>query len=691
MRDLLFEIGMEEIPASFLEPALAHLQAMFAEKALELKVNYGALKAMGTPRRLTMMVKDVAEQQEDVAEELLGPSKKAGFDATGKATKAAEGFAKSKGADVSDLQVVNTPKGEYIMLIRQQKGVATSALLPELLHGLLLDLSFPKSMRWGSNRHSFARPIQWLVALFGEEVIHFNHEGIESANSSGGHRFLAKERFQIYSAATYEQQLADRFVMVDPGKRRSRVVSEIKQAVADSGELQDGHVAIDEALVDTVTNLVEMPYGICGVFDPKFLQLPPEVLITSMREHQKYFPVVNSSGKLLPGFVAVNNTKVNDLAITRKGHQRVLRARLEDALFFFNSDREIRLETRTANLNGIIFQAKLGTMLEKRDRMVKLMKTLADKIDPVLAEDGCRAAFLCKADLLSNMVGEFPSLQGIMGGAYALHDGENNNVATSIVEHYMPRRSGAETPSTDLGALLALADRFDTLAGCFGIGQVPSGTTDPFGLRRISLAILHIIEAKGYSFSLHELVHKALALYGNKVSGGNNTVATVINFIKGRFANDCISRGMAAEAVDAAVSVGFDDINDCLLRIQAILQIRREPAFKVLAASYKRVRNIIKDNREVAVNISLFEHQSEKNLYELFLAVRDEMGKYLSTREYAKALEVMLKMKEPVDSFFDGVMVMAEDAAIRQNRLNLLTVLGDLILQIGDISLLQES
>jgi glycyl-tRNA synthetase beta chain len=691
MRDLLFEIGMEEIPASFLEPALAQLQSRFSEKASELKIGFGALTTMGTPRRLTLIVKDVAEKQDDISEELLGPSKSAGFGIDGKATKAAEGFAKSKGADVADLHVVSTPKGEYLMLMRQQKGMATAALLPEILHGLLLDLSFPKSMRWGINHHAFARPIQWLVAIFGSEVIRFSHEGIEASNSSGGHRFLAKERFQVDSAASYEQQLADRFVLVDPVKRRARVVSEIKQAVAQAGDLSDAHVAIDETLVDTVTNLVEIPYGICGVFDEKFLQLPAEVLITSMREHQKYFPVVNSSGQLLPGFVAVNNTKVNDAAITRKGHQRVLRARLEDALFFFNSDREIRLEDRTAKLNGIIFQAKLGTMLEKKDRLVKLVKTLADTIDPALADDGCRAAFLCKADLLSSMVGEFPTLQGVMGGAYALHDGETKDVAAAIIEHYMPKRAGADIPSTDIGAVLALADRLDTLAGCFGIGQVPTGTADPFGLRRISLAILHIIEGKGYILSLHELVHKALALYGNKVAGGNDTVAAVINFIKGRFANDCISRGWAADAVDAAVTVGFDDVNDCLLRLHAILQLRKEPALKVLAASYKRVKNIIKENRDTLVNVSLFEHQTEKNLYNLFLEVQEEMGGCIADKEYVKALEVMLRMKEPVDAFFEDVMVMVEDAAIRQNRLNLLTILGDLILQIGDISLLQES
>lgn len=691
MRDLLFEIGMEEIPAGFLQPALTQLQARFTAKAAELKFGHGPVKVMGTPRRLVLVVNNVEEKQKDTVEELLGPARMAAFDGEGKPTRAVQGFARSKGAEVGDLRVVATPKGEYMMLVREVKGARTSLLLPSLLQSLIIEMSFPKSMKWGSNLQSFARPIQWLVALFGQDIIPLSHEGIASSNRSTGHRFLDNSQFVIQDAAHYEQQLSDRYVLVDPAGRRSQVISEITRAVAESVDLRDGKVAIDEELVDTVTNLVEMPFGVCGVFDEKFLRLPAEVLITSMREHQKYFPVVDSSGKLLPGFVAVNNTKVNDISITRKGHQRVLRARLEDALFFFNSDRENRLESNVANLHGIIFQAKLGTMLEKKERLVKLVKVLAEKIDPSLADDSCRAALLCKADLLSNMVGEFPSLQGIMGGAYARHDGERPSVATAIVEHYMPKRAGAEIPATDVGAILALADRFDTLAGCFGIGQVPSGTADPFGLRRISLAILQIIREKGYTLSLHELIHKALALYGGKVDGGNDTVAAVIGFIKARFANDCITRGIEIEAVEAAVSVNFDDVNDCLLRINAILEIRKEPAFKVLAASYKRVRNIIKDNRDTAIRTELFEHEAESKLYNLFADVQHEMEKLVADKEYVKALQAMLRMKEPVDYFFDTVMVMAEDMEVRQNRLNLLTGLGDLILQVGDISKFQEN
>jgi glycyl-tRNA synthetase beta chain len=691
MRDLLFEIGTEEIPAGFLEPAYSQLETRFARKAAELNIDHGTVSVMGTPRRLALIVRDVVEKQNDILEELLGPSKKAAFDGDGKMTKAAIGFAKSKGADVSELKVVETPRGEYLMLVREVKGDDTLHLLPELLQSLILDLSFPKSMRWGSNQHTFARPIQWLVALFGQEIVSICHEDIVSGNLTYGHRFLAKEQFAINSASTYEEQLLEKHVIVDPRKRRAEVVTAIKQAVAGSADLPGGRVAIDEDLVDTVNNLVERPFGVCGVFDKKFLQLPAEVLITSMREHQKYFPVVNKKDELLPGFVAVNNTRVNDTNITRKGHQRVLRARLEDALFFFNSDRETPLENRITKLQGIIFQAKLGTMLEKNERLVKLVRILAEKVDSSLVEDGCRAALLCKTDLLSDMVGEFPSLQGIMGGAYALHDGETSSVATAIKEHYMPKRAGTDIPSTDIGALLGLADRFDTLAGCFGIGQVPTGTADPFGLRRISLAILHIIEGKNYTLSLREIVHKALALYGDKVDGGSETVEAVLNFIKGRFSNDCISRGFAAEAVDAAVSVNFDNVNDCLQRIDAILKISLEPAFKVLAASYKRVRNIIKDNQQVSVSPNLFEHKAEEELYALFLEVRGEMEKCIAANDYLMALKAMLKMKEPVDTFFDEVMVMAEDMAVRQNRLNLLTALGDLILQIGDISKLQDN
>lgn len=690
MRDLLFEIGTEEIPAGYLKDAMAQLERGFAKKAKELQLTHGQIRATGTPRRLALIAVDVCEKQPDIKEELIGPSKSAAIDANGDFTKAAQGFARSKGAAVEDLQMVNTAKGDYMMLVRETSGAQTISLLPDLLHSLLLEMHFPKSMKWASNKIAFARPIQWLVALFGEEVVPFSHEGIVTGNKSCGHRFHANAMFTVDNAKSYPDQLAEKGVLVDYELRRRKTVEEIVAAVADNKDLQDAKTMVDEDLVDTVTNLVEAPIGVCGSYDKKFLQLVPEVLITSMREHQKYFPVVDKTGELLPAFVAVNNTRVVDAELTRKGHQRVLRARLEDALFFYQSDRETPLEELVPRLDGIIFQSGLGTMLEKKDRLVKLCTVLAEKLEPELVNECRQAAELAKADLLTDMVGEFPSLQGVMGAAYAVHGGYSQSIAMGIREHYMPKRSGAATPETGVGAILALADRFDSLVGSFGLGQIPSGTADPFGLRRITLAILHIIEARGYRISLEETVAKALALYGDKVDGSMATVAKTIDFIKTRFAHDCVRNGYAAEAVAAATETGFDEVNDCLERIKAISALHDNEAFTILAASYKRVKNILKEHNETEFTADLFVDAAEKNLAANYSKVKKEMMALVGERQYQGALEAMLALKEPVDQFFDEVMVMAKDPEIRANRLALLKSLGDLILMVGDISKYQD-
>lgn len=690
MSHLLFEIGTEELPAGYIEPALAQMREKFTAKADDMKIAHGQVLTLATPRRITLIVHDLAEKQDDIKEDIMGPSVKAGLDENGEPSKAALGFARSKGAAAKDLKVVSTPKGEYLMLSRETEGRETLDLLPGMLQKLLLDLSFPKSMRWGSNTHSFARPIQWLVAIYGNVLVDFSHEGITTSNSSRGHRFLNNYEIALENVSTYKQQLEEVNVIVDAGRRKEMVLQSIKKAVANSPSLAEGEVFIDQELLDTVTNLVEIPCGICGEFDVKFLTLPDEVLITSMREHQKYFPVVDKNGTLLPGFVAVNNTITEDQSLTRKGHQRVLRARLEDALFFYNSDRERKLEEFVPELKGIVFQLKLGTILEKSERMIKLARMLAEKLAPDHVESACRAAMLCKADLLTDMVGEFPSLQGVMGEAYARRSGEKREVAAALREHYMPRRSGGELPAHTEGALVGLADRLDTLTGCFGIGQVPSGTADPFGLRRISLAILHIIAGRGYTLSLREILHKSLTLYGNKVDGSSATVDAVLSFVEARYRNDRIAKGDDAGAVAAAVAVGFDDVNDCTLRITALSSLKTNPSFAVLASSYKRIRNILKDNNTIDVDADLLVENAEKELFTLVGEVRTAMIPLVENREYHTALEHLLKMKEPVDRFFDEVMVMADDEKIRHNRLNLLTALGELVLQVGDISKMQE-
>lgn len=691
MSELLFEIGTEELPAGFQKPALDQLKLNFINRAKELGLTFSSVVTMGTPRRLALLVDGLADRQPDSREEVMGPSKQAGFDKEGNPTKAAMGFARSKGAEVSELQVVNTEKGEYLMLVQEHKGEATAELLPGLLKDLMQGFSFAKSMHWGENSFTFARPVQWIVALHNKAVIPFVYEGITAGSVSRGHRFMANTELEITGVADYSQCLQRAHVLVDPEERRKSVLVEIEKAAADRLDSEIAHVAVDEGLVDTVCNLVEQPFGVCGSFDERFLQLPDEALITSMREHQKYFPIVDNDEKLLPYFVAVNNTDVKNLALTRTGHERVLRARLEDAYFFFGADKKTKLDDRLDDLTGIIFQAKLGTMLEKTERIIKLSRLLAEKFAPEAVDEACRAARLCKTDLLTDMVGEFPSLQGNMGYAYALHDGESLMVAQAIQEHYLPKRAGDELPSSAVGAVVGLADRLDTLCGCFGIGQLPTGTTDPFGLRRIALAILHILEHFDWSLSLYEVVHKSLSLYGDKVDGSAETVKQVLAFIRGRFVNDQLAAGKDGEAVEAVTSVSFDDVNDSLQKIQSLIDIRGEEAFSVLAASFKRIRNIIKDNAEITVDESLLKEPAEKHLASVFNDVSVTVLPLLEQRAYSAALSAMLALKGPVDEFFNEVMVMDEDPAVRANRLNLLTAIATLFLRVGDISKMQRS
>jgi len=686
MSDLLFEIGTEELPAGFVNPAARQLQNLFVAKAEKLKLSFTKVTTFCTPRRLALIVHDLADQQEDRSETLLGPSQKAAFDADGKPTKAAEGFARSKGARVDDLTLVDTEKGQYLQLVREIKGEPTTALLPAILQELLLELSFSKSMKWGNHHNTFARPIQWLLSLFGDTLISINHDGILSGKTTRGHRFLSPEDSEITSANIYESAMTDLSIIADFEKRKEAVLREIKDAVSTAQFSEEAHVSVDQGLLDTVTNLVEKPFGVCGHFDEKFLQLPDEVLVTSMREHQKYFPVVNSSGKLLPGFVAVNNTKVKNVDLTREGHERVLRARLEDALFFFESDSKIKLEDRIDLLSGIIFQAKLGSVKDKVDRVVKLTRLLCEQLQPDLTVAACRAAELCKADLMTDMVGEFPSLQGVMGSAYAHNDQENETVAIAIKEHYLPLRSGSALPESAVGAIVGLADRIDTIVGCFGIGQQPTGTADPFGLRRLALAVISIVQDREYELLLPDILQKALALYGNRVNGGSETVDLVITFIKNRFDNDCVAKGLDSRAVDAVTSVVFEDINDCLKRINAFITIKQDASFEVLAASFKRVRNIVKNNLDTSVSPNLFREDAEKQLWISYLDVKARAEEGLAEKNYLGLLENMLILKDPIDQFFDEVMVMAEDKQLQKNRLNMLTAIGMLILEVGDIS-----
>ena len=686
MSELLFEIGTEEMPAGYIQPALNALAEGATQKLSILELAFDTIRTYGTPRRLTLAIGNLQTRQADRRQEHIGPSVKAGFDTEGQPTKAAIGFARSRGFQPEQLQVIATPKGEYLMVAEDVEGQETATLLPFLLESLIRELVFPKSMRWADYSMAFARPIQWLLALYSGAVVPVNIEGVSCGSSTRGHRFMAPAAFEVREIDQYLRCLAERFVLVDPGQRRAMVVEEVERAVREVAGAAGAQAVLHEGLLETVTNLVEYPCGICGRFDEKFLQLPEETLVTSMREHQKYFPVVGDDGKLLPFFVAVNNTRIPDRIFAASGHERVLRARLEDGLFFFNEDRKQPLATRCQELHGIVFQHKLGNMQAKSERITTLAALLAAWIAPELQEDVVRAAQLAKADLLTAMVGEFPSLQGIMGRVYALHDLEKPSVAQAIEEHYLPLRAGGELPQSLVGALVGLADRMDTLVGCFAIGEKPTGNKDAFGLRRQAIGLISTIRGLNISLSLSAAANAALKGYIGVVDQNPEIVAEVLAFIRLRFENEQIATGLPQELVEAATAVGFDDPVDCLARIDALDQIRSQESFRVLAGSFKRIRNIIKENEATEVRAELLTELAEQELFSALVRVRGKALPLIRNREYRAALETMLEMKGPVDRFFDEVMVMTNDEAVRQNRLNLLTALGELVLHVGDIS-----
>ena len=686
MKELLFEIGTEEIPAGYIQPACTFMAKRLGQQLNELGLRHGTISTTGTPRRLILSIMDIQEQQDDRREEHIGPARKVAFDINGKPGKAAMGFAHSRGMTIEELQTITTDKGEYLLAIEEVKGDKTSTLLPDILTQLILDIPFPKSMHWADFSLSFARPIQWLLAIYNKGIVDLGVADIKSSNKTCGHRFMAPEFFPVRNLENYREELEKRFVISDLEKRRQMVMKTVREAVANRGNNSGYTPLLDDKLIDTVTNLVEIPWGVCGSFDKKFLQLPGEVLITSMCEHQKYFPVVDEKEELQPLFVAVNNTRINDQKTAVNGHERVLRARLEDALFFFNKDKKQKLSARMDDLSGIIFHQKLGTMAEKSKRITKLAGWLAETLVPEIRMDAIRAAQLAKTDLLTEMVGEFPSLQGIIGREYALLDGEKKEVATAIAEHYMPIRADSTLPETQTGAIVGIADRIDTLAGCFAIGEKPTGNKDSFGLRRQAIGLINIIRGQGFFLSLGDLIGQAMDNYQDNMVADAAVVEELLDFIHLRFKNELISSGQDQAVVEAAATRGVDDIVDCMQRIEALANIRSRDSFIILAGSFKRIRNITRDNRATEVQTELLCEKAEKELYRVTTHVRDTALSLIDKQLYDQALEVFLEMKKPVDTFFDEVMVMSENENLRRNRLNLLSVLRELIMRIGDIS-----
>jgi glycyl-tRNA synthetase beta chain len=538
-------------------------------------------------------------------------------------------------------------------------------------------------MRWMDLENSFARPIHWILCLFDGRVVPFQVGNVSSANLSRGHRFMAPGSFPVKDLSEYLRRLKKSFVIVNPEERKEFILAEVRKVASEVS----GFILPDDDLLEIVTHLVEYPVAIRGTFSKEFLKLPREVLISAMREHQRYFSLSDAYGSLLPFFITISNTRPKDPKVVARGNERVLQARLSDANFFFVEDCKVPLIQRLEGLKKVVYHSKLGTSYEKVMRISALGKYLTERIDPSLGETVKRAALLCKADLITGMVGEFPGLQGIMGRVYATLSGEKEEVALAIYEHYLPTSAGGTLPSSDPGALLSVADKLDTIVGCFGVGLIPTGTADPYALRRQTLGVIHIILEKRYLLSLSHLLGRSLDLLSKRIERPPREIKTdVLEFFKGRVQNLLNSQGLSPDAVEAALGVGFDDLVDLRERAKSLHSLRSEPDFESLAIAFKRVVNISKSYIPGPVDSQKFENPVEGQLFEAYKKIGKKALEKIAQKDYPSALRELSPLRGPVDDFFNGVLVMAEDEKIKSNRLSLLGNIAQLFLKIGDFS-----
>jgi len=684
MKELLLEIGTEEIPAGFVPQALSDLGRLVQKEFEANRIDFEGIRTLGTPRRIVLYVESVSERQRDEEIRKIGPSKASAFDSQGMPTKAAIGFAKGQSVPVESLEVIRTEKGEYVCAVKWEAGKPTPDILPSILPGIILSIPFQKSMRWADGSIRFARPIHWILGLFGGDVIPFELGEIRSGNITYGHRFMHPDPIAVKDFKSYLQRMGEASVIVDPAERKRR----IEEGMIRQGARVNGKVLKDEDLLNEVNFLVEYPFPLCGSFDEKFLSLPREVVVHSMKEHQRYFSLMDDHGSLLPHFIFVSNIAPNDERVVVKGNERVLKARLSDASFFFKDDLKIPLEKRVEELKKVVFQAKLGTSYEKMVRFKALASLIADRIDPELRPAVERAALLCKADLVTGMVGEFPKLQGIVGREYARLSGEKPEVYEAIYEHYLPGFSGDRLPSSPVGDIVSIADKMDTIIGCFGVGLLPTGTADPFGLRRQALGVIRIILEKGYSLSLAELIEKSGEQLKDKMERSlPETRTDVLDFFRIRYQHFLQDRGYPFDVIEATLSTSFDQLLDVQRRIDALREAKEWKDFESIVIGFKRAMNILKGAPSgKGIDPSLFSESAEKNLYRVFIDAKGKIDRLLNQRDYAASLLEMSRMKKAIDEFFDGVMVMVEDEAIRHNRFALLDGIGQLFLRFADFS-----
>jgi glycyl-tRNA synthetase beta chain len=686
----ILEIGTEDLPARFLTPALQQMKDNTAKILKDSRIRFSDVKVFGTPRRLAAIVEGIHPMQEDTTREVFGPSRKAAFDEGGMPTKAAIGFAGSQRVSVESLVIKNKDRGEYVVALIDEKGAHVKEILPDICRKIVLSIRLPKAMRWGDNTIRFARPIRWLMALFDKELIEFEIDGTKSNNLTRGHRFLSPASFQLKEISGYKRLLANNCVIVDQEERKKIIVSKMESLLAPSG-----HAPVkDEELLETVTNLVEYPVPVLATFSQEYLQLPRELLITVMKDHQKYFAVEGADGEITNHFVVISNTSEGNVDIVKIGAERVIRARFEDARFYFEEDRKRHLSARLEDLRKVTFQESLGSLYEKTERITAIAGSLADKVMPSEKNRLMRAARLSKADLITGVVREFPELQGIMGKHYAGHDGEDREVAEAIEEQYLPAHSGGRLPQTDLGALLSLAEKADNITAFFSIGLTPTGSEDPFALRRQSLGIIAILFDKGYSLTLKELVDNALRALPH-VSDKEGTEKKILQFFEGRLETVLSDYGYTPDLIGSVLSLASRiELGQIVERLDALRKFKGEESFNDFVTAVKRVYNIIPETTLPGLKWELLTEEPEKNLRKNLDSIIRELSPLMNQRRYFDALTLLSSLTAAINNFFDHTLVMDKREEIKLNRLALLKEIRSALSDIADfskISAVQES
>lgn len=687
-KNVLFEIGLEELPARFVDDAQRQLAAKTQKWLETLRISYQTLKTFSTPRRLTVLINQMEENQTTVEEEVKGPAIKIAKDDAGNWTKAAIGFTKGQGKTVDDIYTKDINGVTYIFVNKIIEGKPAVELLPGFKE-IIESIQFGKNMRWGTQTLRYARPIRWIVALSDKDVIPFEIAGVQTSNKTYGHRFLGKQ-IEIENPLNYQEQLQEQFVIVDAQDRENMILTGIKEVEAAGGY----EVPIDNDLLQEIRNLVEYPTVFVGSFEEEYLDLPPEVLITSMKEHQRYFPVKSTTGELLPKFVAVRNGDANAIETVMKGNEKVLRARLSDAEFFYQEDQKNTIDFYRNKLSNVVFQEKLGTIHDKVNRVVRIAETIAKalQLDTSTINQVTRAAALSKFDLMTNMVNEFTELQGIMGEKYARIFGEEEAVAQAIREHYMPTSAQGELPETEVGAVVSVADKLDTIVGCIGVGLKPTGSQDPYGLRRQAIGILRIANDAKWTISVADLLDIAETVYQsvNLSAFNSDTLYEELNsFVQQRVAFVLKENGIEQDVIHS-ITAGQVGVMPIITEKARILSEKRsDPTFKSSQEALVRVLNLAEKTDQTEVNINLFETESEANLYSAYQTVAENYKSANEQGELSEAFHQLEALTEPIHQFFDNNMVMADDEALKNNRLALLKRIALLVNSFADLQAIE--